>query len=165
MAVDVGDLVESLQREVSPPGTPLYPLATDDEWFGHLQDAFWEARLHGMLEAYTMDDNGQITPFDAGADDIPRDLQQLIVLYAGFRIVLTSYQNVKSAFRAKAGPVEFETQQQGQLLKAVLDAIRSRINIVISRLSDVGESNATVFDAVIERSYSIAAGDTWFVKG
>jgi len=36
MAIDLGDLVESLQREVSPPGTNLFPDAVDDEYFGHL---------------------------------------------------------------------------------------------------------------------------------
>lgn len=162
MAVDLGDLIESLQREVNPPGTNLYPNATDDDYLGHLQDAFWEARLHGMLSDWTESD-GLVTPI-SGTTDIGRDYQQLVVMYAGYRIVLTQFQNLKSMFRAKAGPVEFETQQQATVLKAVLDAIRSRINLVLSRLSDVGVSTATVFDAVIERSYSTAANDTWWVR-
>ena len=162
MAVDLGDLIESLQREVNPPGTNLYPNATDDDYLGHLQDAFWEARLHGMLSDWTESD-GLVTPI-SGTTDIGRDYQQLVVMYAGYRIVLTQFQNLKSMFRAKAGPVEFETQQQATVLKAVLDAIRSRINLVLSRLSDVGVSTATVFDAVIERSYSTAANDTLWVR-
>lgn len=163
MAVDLGDLIESLQREVSPPGTDLYPNADDNDWLGHLADAFWEARLHGMLSDWTESD-GEISPIATGGDEMGRDYQQLIVMYAGYRIVLTQFQNLKSLFRAKAGPVEFETQQQATVLKAVLDAIRSRINLVLSRLSDVGESNAVILDAVIERSYSIAANDTWWVR-
>lgn len=163
MAVDITDLVDSLKREVSPPGTNLYPNAVDADWEGQLQDAFWEARLMDMLSDWTLTGN-DITPIASGGADMGRDMQQLIVLYAGYRIVLTNLQNLKSSFKAKAGPVEFETQQQATVLKAVLDAIRSRINIVLTTLSGLGVSNSMVLDAVIERSYSIAAGDTWWVN-
>ena len=162
MAVDLGDLVESLQREVSPPGTNLFPNATDDDWLGHLRDAFWEARLHGLLAGYT-EDEGEITPL-SGDTDLTRDMQQLIVLYAGFRITLTQFQNINSGFRAKAGPVEFETAKSAQTLKGVLDAIKARIGLVLENLSAYGGSNTSVLDAVIERTYSQSVGDVWWVK-
>lgn len=164
MAVDLGDLIESLQREVSPPGTNLFPNAQDEEWLGHLQDAFWEARLYGMLSTFTEAD-GSVSPLTEGDDDLGRELQQLIVLYAGFRIILSEFRNVRASFRAKAGPVEFETSQAATVLRDVLDALKDKIGIVLTRLSDVGQGPDTViFDAVIERSAALAYGDTWFVR-
>lgn len=165
MAVDLADLVESLQREVSPPGSDLYPAATEDTWVGYLADAFWEARLNGLLSGYAEAD-GLIEPLNASADDMSRDLQQLLVLYAGLRITLTAFQNVNGSFRAKAGPVEFETSKSATVLAGVLDAIRERIR----RALDLVEQNSAtgvdvvMFDAVIERSCAIQSGAGWFVK-
>jgi hypothetical protein len=161
MAVDLGDLVESLQREISPPGTNLYPDATEDEYVGRLADAFWEARLHGLFSGYTEAD-GSVTP-DSGTTEFPRDYQQLVVLYAGYRVVLSSYQNLNSVFRAQAGPVEYETQKSAQVLRGVLDALRERIKIALGRLSDIGDSSVAIFDAVIERDYALATGTSWWV--
>lgn len=163
MAIDLGDLVESLQREVSPPGVDLYPNANEDTWLGHLQDAFWEARLHGMLAGFTETD-GQVSNLTADGDELGRELQQLVVLYAGFRITLTQFQNLNSGFRAKAGPVEFETAKSAAQLKGVLDAIRGRIAIVLNNLSSYGGTTTTVFDSLIERTYSQVAGETWWVR-
>jgi hypothetical protein len=162
MAVDLGDLVESLQREVNPPGTNFFPNASDDDWLGHLRDAFWEARLHGLLTGYT-EDEGEVTPI-SGDTDLSRDLQQLIVLYAGFRITLTQFQNINSGFRAKAGPVEFEQNKSAQTLKGVLDAIKARISLVLDNLSEYGGAHTAVLDAVIERTYSQSVRETWWVR-
>lgn len=167
MAVDITELIPSLVRELSPPGTNLYPNATDDEWTGYLQDAFWEARLQGLLSGYTLDENDDtsIVPH-SGTTDLGRDSQQLLVLFAGYRITLTQYQNVNSGFRAKAGPVEFEQQKSAITLKALLDAIMARIKAIVSVLpTDVVPSGyAAAFEGYIERTYAIAVGDQWFVR-
>lgn len=161
--IDLEDLVPSLKREVNPPGTDLFPNATEAEWLGHLQDAFWEARLHGMLVGYTESD-GLVSAIGSSSD-MTRDLQQLVVLYAGFRIVLSQFRNIRSSFRAKAGPVEYETTQAATVLRDVLKAIEDKIKLVLGRLSDVGMGSATaVFDAVIERTVAIAYGEQWFVR-
>lgn len=166
MAVDIGDLVESLQREVNPPGQNLYPTTSETEWIGHLADAFWEARLHGMLPGYIVDAAFTIVPLDANGVDMTRDWQQLIVMYAGYRITLNELKNAQASFRAQAGPVQIETQKFSNVLKAVLDAIRARINIAVTRLSDIaGATNVEVFDAVIQATEQIAAGNAWFVRG
>jgi hypothetical protein len=150
MAVDLGELVDSLRREISPPGTDLYPDAEEDELVGHLQDAFWEARLHGLFVGYQEAD-GLVTPI-SGTTEFPRQLQQAVVLYAGYRILLASLQNVSTSFSAAAG------------LRDVLAAVRDRIKLVLTNLSSYGGSDTTVLDAVIERSFAQAYGDTWFVK-
>lgn len=162
MAVDLSDLVPSLEREIQPPGTDLYPNVADAVWVGHLSDAFWEGRLHGLFAGYAESD-GLVSP-TSGTTDMSRDLQQLVVLYAGYRITLASYVNLNSSFRAVAGPVEYETQKSAQVLRAVLDALKERIGIALGRLSDLGGSSVAVFDSVVERSYSLAVGATTWVR-
>lgn len=166
MAVDIVELVPSLERELSPPGTNLYPNATEEIWTGHLQDAFWEARLQGLLAGYTLDpnDDTQIVP-QSGTTDLPREMQQLIVLFAGYRITLTQFQNVNSGFRAKAGPVEFEQQKSAQTLKGVLDALRARMKAILDALPVIaGGTQAYAFEGYIERTYAVAVGESWFVR-
>lgn len=161
MAVDLADLVDSLRREISPlSGTNPYEDTSDDTLAGYLADAFWEGRLNGLFTGYTINEDDELVPI-SGTDDMPRYEQQAIVLWAGYRAVLNDLRNVQSLFRAKAGPVEYETQQSATLLKAILDALQQKIDRVIS---DIGGTSAAVFDAVIERSYSMGYGDTWWVR-
>lgn len=163
MAVDLGELVDSLRREISPPGTDLYPNAEEDELVGHLQDAFWEARLHGLFVGYTESD-GLVDPI-SGSTEFGRELQQAVVLYAGYRILLTSLQNVNTAFVAKAGPVSFEQGKSAQTLRDVLAAVKDRIKLILDNLSSYGGSSTAVLDSVIERSFAQAYGQTWWVNG
>lgn len=160
MAVDLGDLIEPLRREVSPPGEDLFPNATDDEFFGNLQDAFWDARLDGLLANYTESD-GLITT-TSGTGDIDRELQQLIVLYAGLRIVRNHLRALNTLFRSKAGPVEFETQKSATLLKGLLDELAMRRRLVLNRLADLGAVDSYYIDAIAAREESITWGDTWY---
>lgn len=162
MAVDLGDLIETLRREVSQPGaeTTTFPDANDDTFLGHLQDAFWEARLDGMLDGFVEDGAGSVAPSTVGDDDLTRDLQQLVVLYAGIRILRNQLIAINTVFRAKAGPVEFETQKSAQLLKGILDELKSRRSLVLQRLSDLGNVDTYVIDAILEREYSIDYGIT-----
>ena len=165
MAIDLGNLIESLQREVSPPGTDLFPDATDDEYFGYLQDSFWEMKLDGIepFDNYTEDGNGIVTPID-GDTDLSRDLQQLVVLYGGIRIVRNAMRNINTLFRTKAGPVEYETQQSAQVLKSILDDLAERRNFILNRLSDIGAVDATYVDMVAQRDFSMGNSNAWWVN-
>lgn len=184
--VDLSDLIEALRAEVNPPGTDLYPGATsDDAWLLKLTNAFWECVLYGVIDGFVEDaysrgaddpawGPGVVTPVDAeeGYDDdgyvdgtdLSRELQQLIVLWAGWKVVLTQMQNVKTKLRTKAGPVEYEKEQSASVLKAVLDALKEKLDFIIDRLSSLSETNTTVFDGVIERDYSTYSDDTWWVR-
>lgn len=159
MPVDLSDYLDNLKREVNPPGTNLFPEATDTEYAGHLTDAFWEARLDGMLSDWTESD-GVIASVTDGGGDISRDLVQLVILYAGIRIVRNHLRNIRTAFRAKAGSTEYETQQSAQLLRDILDELRQKRSLVLQRLSDLGKIDSYVLDALYERDYSIRRGDT-----
>lgn len=115
-----------------------------------------------MLAGYAESD-GLVSP-TSGTEDITRDLQQLIVLYAGFRVVLSDFRNKRASFRAKAGPVEYETTQAATVLRDVLKALQDKIKLVLGRLSDAGESSVAVFDLVIETTFSMAYHDQWWVR-
>jgi hypothetical protein len=171
---------------VNPPGSDLFPDATDDDWIGSLTDAFWELRLFGMLIGFEENAAARggpvsfiaaiVTPIDAleGYDqptgyapdaDLGRDLQQLIVLWAGYKTVLTRFSTIQSVFRAKAGPVEYEVQQAATVLKALLDALKARIDAVMYNLSTWGaHTRVAVLDSVIQRSYAQATRETWWVR-
>lgn len=163
MAVDLGDLIESLRREVNSPGNEAFPNATDDDFVGHLEDAFWETVLDGLISgtAYTAAD-GLITQIDPPATpvELGRDLQQIIVLYAGIRILRNELRNLNTGFRSKAGPVEFETTKSAQLLKDLLSELQERRKILLTRLGDLGSVDTYYIDAIVNRDYSIQYGDT-----
>lgn len=164
-AVDLEDLVDSLRRTVSPPGIDLFPLATDDDWVGRLQDGFWAATLDGFfLGAYT-ESNGLITPVNPGSPDMGRDLQQLIVFYASFRIVLSAIRNFTSLTRSKAGPVEFETTSSPNLMRDLLKELAEERNILLRRLSDIGTVPSYYVDGVAARTDSIVNGITQWTRG
>jgi hypothetical protein len=185
MAVDLFDLVDPLKREVNPPGSDVFPGATDDDWFGSLTDSFWEVRLYGMLEGWEENaaarggppqfTEGKITPVGAADDydaptgysteDLGRDLQQLIVVWAGYKIVLARMGSLNTLFRAQAGPVQYETQQAASVLKGLLDTLKARIDEIIRNMSTWGSgTKVAALDAMVERSYSQAMHETWWVR-
>lgn len=185
MAVDLIDLVEPLRREVNPPGSDLFPDSTEDDWLGSLTDAFWELRLHALLAGFeenaaarggpTEFGQGKVTPVGVDAtyddpngfsptQDLGRELQQLIVLWAGYKVTLARLGALNTVFRAKAGPVEYETQQAASVLKGLLDTLKARIDFILNDLRDANSSSIAVFDALIERSYLMAENETWWVR-
>ena len=151
MSVDLGDLVEVLQREVSPPGTNLFPNATDDEFLGNLQDAFWEAKLFNFFGLY-IEADGLVTPSSPAGADMSRTEQQLIVLFAGARILRNELRNINTSFKAGAGSVSYEVQKSAQLLRDLLADIRSRIDY---HIQSVGATQTYYIDAITGRADSI----------
>lgn len=184
MAVNLFDLVDPLKREVSPPGTDLFPDATEDTFLGSLSDAFWEVRLFGFLNGFEENaaarggpaafGEGIVTPTGVADEtyddptgfsptqDLSRPLQQLVVLWAAWKIVLNRMGSLNTTFRAKAGPVEYETQNAATVLKAVIDALKGRIDVILDTLPE--RAGTVVFDAMVERSYSVAVGDSWWIN-
>lgn len=161
MAVDLADLVESLQREVSPPGNNLFPAATEDDLLGHLQDAFWEARLDGLLTEWVETD-GEVSPIAVSGREIPRELQQLIVFYAGFRIVRNHLRGLttSSSNRYKAGPVayETETQQSATVFRDLLAELRQKRDMLLTNLTALGVIPSIVMDGIVNRTWYYGNG-------
>lgn len=164
MTVDLGDLVGNIKLEVNPPGTNLFPDATDDEWTDRLANAFWNARIDGMLPGYVEAD-GLISP-TSGTTDMPRDLQQVIVFMAAYNAIYLKLLNTRTGFRAKAGAVEYETSSAATVLKDLAQSLRERYLILLRRLSDMGYVPDYVIDSVIARNYALSVGEgIWVGQG
>lgn len=122
-------------------------------------DASYDDLINGGVITPT---GGEYSP----TQDLPRDLQQLIVLWAAWKIALNYMSSLNTGFRAKAGPVEYETSQAATVLKDVLDELSRRIKYIIDNLPSLygGGSPVAVLDAIIDRTYSQATNITWWVK-
>lgn len=164
MAVDLADLLPDFKAEISPLGTDPYADVSNNALVARLRNAFWEARLQGAFPNYREAD-GEIRPI-SGNEDMPREQQQLIILYAGLNVALASFQNMTASFRAQAGPVEYETAKSANLSRDVLAALREKLatalGIVIA--GGVGVGSTAVFDAILERSWSLAQYETFWVR-
>jgi hypothetical protein len=162
MAVDLSDLIEDMKSELSVPGETSYATATDAQWVAQLRNAFWEAVLDGIINGYVESD-GIINPSASGGADLGRDFQQVIIYYAGIRIMRNRLLDLKTRFRAEAGPVKYEIEQSAQVLKGLLDELVRRRNVWLTRLSDLGSASTYYTDMVIARTDSISFGDTNWV--
>lgn len=163
MAVDITELVDNLKAEVNSPGTDSFPNATDADWEIRLVNAFWDAVLDGVISGYTSDEDGNITPM-SGTTDLGREFQQLIVFYAGITVLRNTLRTLNASFRAKAGPVEYETTQAATVLKSLLDELVRRRAIILQRLSDLGTVDTAYVDMVLWRDDSMRYGDTYWVR-
>ncbi len=154
MAIDLNDLIDSLKREVSIPGAEetTFPDATTSIWLGSLKDGFWDARLDGLLPGYEVAAD-TIVPTSVGGADLSRDLQQLIVFYAGFRIIRNQLRTLRTVFRAKAGDVEYETQQAATQLTAILNELKDRRDRYLLLLAQSGQVSGYYVDMVCARGY------------
>jgi hypothetical protein len=195
IVADLSQYTANLQREVMDPSTPAstqFTSLTDDDWVGHLADAFWEARLDGVLHGYTCDDNGIIylvgtvvaagsasatalgpadptqqyavsTNMSWSADGQAREMVQLIILYASFRILRNTMRSLRTAFSASAGPARFEYQQSASLLTEIMKDVVNRRNLILARLSDLGTTMVSVIDSVMSRDEAYLADSTYWV--
>lgn len=163
MAVDITDLVDNLKAEVNTPGTDSFPDALDSDWEIRLINAFWEVVLDGIITNYEVDDDGIVTPV-TGTTDLARDVQQIVVFYAGISIIRNALRTLNSSFRAKAGPVEFEVQNAATVMKSLLDELVRRRTVILTRLSDMGLASSVYVDMVIARNEAYGFGDTWWVR-
>jgi hypothetical protein len=194
IVADLSNYIPNLQREVMDPtaaANTQFTSLTDDDWVGHLSDAFWEARLDGVLHGYTCDDNGIIytvgtvvvppasatdlgppdpaqqyavnTNMSWSADGQAREMVQLVILYASFRILRNMLRTIRTAFSASAGPTRFEYQQSASLLTEIMRDVVNRRNLILARLSDLGTTYVSVIDSVMARDESLMSQLTYWV--
>lgn len=158
MAVDLSEeqFINSLKREVIPLGADLFGDIDEDAWIGYLVDAFYEAKLDGFLDGYSADEEGVITPDEPSDEDIDRKYLALVILYAGIRILRNRILNMNVAFRAKAGPVEYEQQNSASVLAEMLRQLRDTKDRIISGLES-NLSDVEVLDAYSVRLFSSAS--------
>lgn len=173
MAVDLSDYVSTVRREVTPPGSTTFSTVSDDVFVGYLADAFWEVKLDGFNEAFTCDADGIVIPIDDPdavnvsngfeattfnpATDMPRDQVALVCLYAGIKIIRNKLLEQNTRIRAKAGPVEYESDFSANLLIEMLkelQSVRARLLYLKTYNQDVNLIDAFSARSVSAASYS-----------
>lgn len=164
MSVDLGNLIENVKAEINAPGEEAFASATDDDYLTRLINGFWNSVIDGLITGYTVDDNGIVTPL-SGTTDMGRDVQQIIVFYAGMDAVRNAIRSLNTLTRSVAGPVEFEVQKSANTLRDILKDYESRRNILLARLGDLGNTSASYFDGVLSRQTSQRYGDQPYVSG
>lgn len=163
MSVDLSDQIGNLTREINAPGLNQLAFASTAEATGYLSDAFWDAYIDGFYNGlYTEDRGGIVSPTNANIPDFPQELQQLVVFYAGLRIVRNHLRDLKSSFTAKAGTTEYATSQAATVLEGLLEELKYRRGILLRRLSDLGIINGQYIDSLAARDVSLVIGDTYF---
>lgn len=138
---DLSDFTDSLRRMVATPGTfdTVFPNTTDEDLVGSLVDGLAEAQLDGFFIKPTMydyDSDGIVTP------DLTQAQLALIVIYAGSRIIQAEILARNTLFRAKAGPVEFETQQSANALTTILKDLEDRKKAILALFQNYGAGSA-----------------------
>ena len=157
MAVDVADFVDSLKREVRPPGSALYSSVTPEEWIGYLTDAFWEARLDGFLSGFVVEGTGTVAEFvpsTPGGPEITAADVALVILYAGIKVLRNQILNMNSTFKAKAGAVEFEQQSSATALAEMLKQLRSTKDRILEAAEENSPTSVMLIDAYSTRLFS-----------
>ena len=134
--LDLVDLIPDLEYNLNSPGGDEFANVSDEEWTSRLRDGFWNAFNDGLLNDY-IEVEGVVTP-RSGDTVMPREQQQIILLYTSIAVLFQQMLRLNTTFRAKAGPVEYETQQSAQLLKALLDDLSQRRIYLLERLAETG---------------------------
>lgn len=161
-AVDLSELIPDLEVALTAPGqTDLYSAVSDDEWISRLKTAFWSAYNDGLITGFICDENGFVNP-TSGSATFGRDLQQIVIFYCGLNKVQNELMQIKTRFKAKAGPVEYETEQSAGVLKALLDSLLAQRDDIMTRLSSLNGVSSIYIDAVRQRDYALAEGLTDF---
>lgn len=163
--IDLNDLIEDVKSEVNPPGTDQFATATPAQWLSQLRNAFWETVIDGLIVGYEVDDDGIVSPTDeTSTTPLGRDLQQLIIYYAGIRVLKNALLNTKSMIRAKAGPVEFEQQQAATIQTGLLKEAQMRRDLWIKQLSTRGIVSVRVSDQVLNRFNNDGFGSGYWLR-
>lgn len=137
--LELADYVDTLRREITPPGSSLFTDVDDDVFSDYLVDAFWEARLDGFFQGYDVTLDGAVTPLGS-MPDFPREGIAVLTLYAAIKILRNRILSSQSRFKAVAGPVEFETQNSPSLYTEMLRQLQG----MKSRLIEMSPSGSAV---------------------
>lgn len=155
MAIDLSEeqYIDSLKRAVTPLGATAPANVTAAQWLGYLTDAFWLAKMDGFMAGFVEED-GEIEP-ETGTTDLDRKYVALIVLYAAINILSLRILNTKSAFKAKAGPVEYEEQTSATMLAEMLKQLRAAKDRILDELDELEATAVLYLDALSVRTFDL----------
>ena len=149
--MELQDLVDPLRRAINPPGEDNFPNASDIVLKGFLRDALALARLDKTVPAKWTVVADEIVNVDDLAEAFPEDLATIVVVYAKIQILRNHILNVRSKFRAVAGPVEYETQQAVTHLRDMLKTYTDELAAIKDNQIEVAVSRAGYIDLVCNR--------------
>jgi hypothetical protein len=153
--VDLSDLIPDLKVALTAPGqTETYSNVSDDEWVSRMKTAFWSAYNDGLIVGFSCSPDGIVTPTSGNAT-FGMDLQQIVIFYCGLNKVQNELMQIKTRFRAKAGSVEYETEQSANVLKAIIDSLLQQRDDIMRRLATLNGVSTIYIDAVRSRDYAL----------
>jgi hypothetical protein len=165
MATPVSDLRDMLSREINVPGFPQLPDITAGQMDGYIADGFWETRLLGMLDDYTLTDGtefatppGPVIKKASNDGDLETQYQMLVVIMAGMKLIRLKALNLAVSFSAKAGPVEYEQQTSATVLRAILESLERRLKQLEATYSDLFIGSLHYFDGALQRERALIDG-------
>lgn len=156
MVADLSEYVASLRREITPVEGDALDVS-DESLASYLVDAFWEARLDGFMEDYSVSEAGIVDP-----PSLPREKVALCVIYAGIKIISLQLVNTEAHFRATAGPVGIETRISATVLSEMLRQLRWRKERLLEALE---QTDVAVLDALTTRVLSPGSYGGWINEG
>lgn len=128
MPIDVGELVPALEAAVNPPGATLID-GSQAEFAALIRHGFWTAKLDGFFAEYRIDPlTDKITPVPPATEDLPGELQQLVVNAAALAGLELTMATLDTKFRVKSGDDEFETGKTASLLISVLEGRKAAMD-------------------------------------
>lgn len=129
MAVAIFTLADKLKHAVNVPGSEFIDTSGNDEaWESIVAQAFWYARLKRFFTDYRLSaDESMIVTVEPAVDDMPGELQQLVVMMATLVVIESKMLELETKFRAKSGDDEFEIQRSAQVLAELLKAKRKEL--------------------------------------
>lgn len=158
---DLEELIDPLKYELNVPGEDAYGGTSTEEWVGRLANGFWKGYLDGFFQAFT-ESEGLVSP-RAGDATFPRDYQQVVILYTAIEILGQRLLSMKTSFRAKAGPVEYEEEQSATILRSLLDQAYERLKYVRENLAEGDFGSFQSIDMYVARLHSFSEGETFWV--
>jgi hypothetical protein len=167
VAVALADLLDSLQASLNVPGdsAPMFDFSDDETWIAALANGFWFARIRGFYTSYRVNTDGdQIVNITDASIDLPREDQQIIVIYAAMTAIENKILNLFTMTHDKAGPVETERQRSSSLLKEMLQQRRKELEDIRDQVVLAAGAGIRVqlVDAVLARSaMPVALGAPW----
>lgn len=154
-AVELIELVPALSAQVSSPGANSYGDVSDGEWIQYLLNGFYSAQLDGLLGGWEADEDGEVSHTSNPSLSIDRMSQQIVVIYAAIDIIRNEFRSLKTVFKAKAGPVQYETQQHATVLRGILDSLMDQKERILDNLVDSGGITNYVIDGILARDSSL----------
>lgn len=170
MAVELADLLPSLQASLNTPGDiEFFKFEdNDDAWEAALANAFWWAKIRKFFTGFRVNVDGDLIENVAGGDDMPREDQQIIVLFAAMLAIETKLLALVTSAKQDAGPVSTEYSRSSTLLKTLLNEKRAELEAIKEEVLNGRGSALSVqlVDAVLAResAYGLVGDGYPFVR-